>query len=315
MLIGILAGLTTGALWGLAFVSPRAVAPFSAWDLTLARYVLFGLTSAVLMILPRFRPVMSRRQLVLGFLLGGFGNVGYFLSAAYAVQFAGAVLPLLIIGTSPVVLSLIANLREKAVSWRALLLPFALVLGGILTAHAGMPQPAQSSLDDRTWLGILAALSAVGIWVVYGLGNSQILRAPDAPDVLGWTGLQGLGAAAGALMLVPLLGLPNPEVASDADMQRFTAWVLVTSFLGCWFATLCWMVASNRLPMVLTALLIVAETGFGLLYGLIFEQRLPTTPEAVGIAMQLSGVILAILSFTRRPAAIETIAIGEIAPR
>ncbi|MGI2031161.1 hypothetical protein ACRQ1B_02095 [Rhizobium panacihumi] len=37
MLIGILAGLGTCALWGLTFIAPRAVAPFTAWDLTVAR--------------------------------------------------------------------------------------------------------------------------------------------------------------------------------------------------------------------------------------------------------------------------------------
>jgi len=38
MLIGILAGLATCALWGLTFIAPRVVDPFSTWDLTVARY-------------------------------------------------------------------------------------------------------------------------------------------------------------------------------------------------------------------------------------------------------------------------------------
>jgi len=315
MFIGLIAGLTTGALWGLAFVSPRAVAPFTAWDLTLVRYVIFGITSALLMIMPRFRPVMSGRRLVAGLLLGSFGNIGYFLSAAYAVQFAGAVLPLLIIGTSPVVLSVIANMREKAVAWRHLVLPLVLVLAGILVAHAGMPVETHAVTGDRASLGIFAALCALFMWVIYGLGNAEVLRAPDAPDTLGWTGLQGIGAAAGSLLLIPLLGLPQPEAPTSLDVQRFAMWVLMMSIFGSWVATWCWMVASHRLPMVLTALLIVGETGFGLLYGLIFEQRLPTAHETAGIVLQLAGVVTAVLTFARRPATVEAIAVGEVSPR
>jgi drug/metabolite transporter (DMT)-like permease len=47
MLLGIIAGLTTCALWGLTFVAPRAVTPFTAWDLTIARYCIFGLTCLI----------------------------------------------------------------------------------------------------------------------------------------------------------------------------------------------------------------------------------------------------------------------------
>lgn len=42
MLIGLLAGLMTGALWGLTFIAPRAVLPFSAFDLSVLRYLVFG---------------------------------------------------------------------------------------------------------------------------------------------------------------------------------------------------------------------------------------------------------------------------------
>lgn len=57
MFYGIIAGLTTCALWGLTFVAPRTVAPFSAWDLTMARYGIFGLACLLLMVDRRFRPI------------------------------------------------------------------------------------------------------------------------------------------------------------------------------------------------------------------------------------------------------------------
>jgi hypothetical protein len=42
----------------------------------------------------------------------------------------------------------------------------------------------------------------------------------------------------------------------------------------------------------------VAETVFGLIFGFLFEQRLPTIAEAGGSILQLAGVGLAIAIFT-----------------
>ena len=63
MLVGLIAGLATGALWGLTFVAPRAIRPFTELDLAIARYAIFGLISLGLMILPRFRPVRLTARL------------------------------------------------------------------------------------------------------------------------------------------------------------------------------------------------------------------------------------------------------------
>ena len=51
MLIGILAGLAAGALWGLTFVAPLAVAPFQPLDLVIVRSLVFGLSGILLVCL------------------------------------------------------------------------------------------------------------------------------------------------------------------------------------------------------------------------------------------------------------------------
>ena len=102
MLLGILCGLATCALWGLTFVVPRAIAPFSTMDLTVTRYGLFALASIVLMVSPRFRPRNIRwRMAITALLLGGIGYVGYFVSVAYAVRPAGVASPPRVIGNMP----------------------------------------------------------------------------------------------------------------------------------------------------------------------------------------------------------------------
>jgi drug/metabolite transporter (DMT)-like permease len=302
MLIGILAGLTTCALWGLTFIAPRAIDPFTTPDLILTRYVVFGLTSLVLMIDPRFRPGRMRPQrLVIGIALGAVGYVAYLVSASYAVHFAGAVLPPLIIGLMPVILAVIGNWRERAVPWRTLALPLAVILIGLSVVNVHALAHAEPVARQNTLLGIFCALAALLVWVVYGMVNAEVMRAPDAPDGVRWTGLQGIGAAVGSFVLLPFVSFPISE-ATGPELWRFAFWAGVMGFIGAWVATWCWMVASRRLPLALSAQLIIAETVFGLGFGLAFEQRWPSTAEFIGTGLQFAGVMMAIAIFSRRRA-------------
>lgn len=300
MLLGIIAGLTTCALWGLTFVAPRAVAPFTAWDLTIARYGIFGLVCLLMMFDRRFRPMgMTPSRFLIGLLLGGAGYVGYFVSAAFAVQLAGAAIPPVIIGTMPVFLAIIGNIQDRSAPWHALAFPLAMIATGVVIVNVATIRAADLSTTAGIILGILASSVALAIWIVYGLANAAVMRSADAPDGLQWTGLQGIGAAIGSLLLLPLASLDLPDTASVPEVSRFIGWALVMGLAGSWFATWCWVVASRRLPLALSALLIVAETMFGLAYGFMFEGRLPSPAEAIGAALQLAGVCAAVAAFSK----------------
>ncbi|MFT2211323.1 DMT family transporter [Rhizobium giardinii] len=299
MPIGILAGLATCALWGLTFVAPRAVAPFSAFDLTIARYSVFGLACAVAMLHPRFRPRgLTPSQVTTALLLGGLGYVGYFISVAFAVQRAGAALPPLIIGLMPVTLALIANWRDRSVPWRTLAVPLILIASGVGLVNWTEIGKARPEAVGSVVTGVAFATAALVIWVVYGLVNATAMRAAHPPDGLHWTGLQGIGAAIGSLLLLPLSSFA--PAAAAVEFWRFLGWALLMGVAGSWFATWCWVVASRRLPLALASQLIVAETLFGLSYGFAFEGRWPTYPEWVGTLLQAAGVVLAIAQFTGR---------------
>ncbi|MDQ1183754.1 DMT family transporter [Agrobacterium larrymoorei] len=300
MLLGIVTGLVTCALWGLTFVAPRVVEPFTTWDLAIARYGIFGLACLLLMIDRRFRPEgIAPFRLLIGLLLGSAGYVGYFISAAFAVQFAGAAIPPVIIGTMPVILAIIANFQNASAPWRVVAMPLALIAIGVGLVNVAALDAA--SLDDATsiLLGVTASSAALAIWIVYGLVNATVMRSPDAPDGLKWTGLQGIGAAMGSLLLLPLASFDLAHTASSAEAFRFFAWALVMGLAGSWLATWCWVIASRRLPLALAAQLIVAETVFGLAYGFMFEGRFPTPAEAIGAAMQIIGVCSAIAIFSK----------------
>ena len=299
MLIGIMCGLATCALWGLSFVAPRVVAPYTAIDLTVARYGLFAVVSLILMINPRFRPVGLRRSLVLtGIALGSVGYVGYFMSISYAVRYAGTAIPPLVIGTMPVLLAIIANLRDQVIGWRALAIPLILIAIGIGWVNVSIFATTSASDQPEILFGIVAALIGLALWVAYGMMSAAVMQSQDAPSAIHWTALQGIGAGIGALVLLPFTSLGETVSFTGAQTLHFLLWAAVMGIAGSWLATLCWMIASRLLPLALAAQLIVAETVFGLFYGFLFEQRMPTVPEAGGAILQLVGVGMAIAIFT-----------------
>ena len=306
MLFGVLSGLFCGALWGLTFVAPRAVDPFSTVDLTVLRYGLFGSFSLLLMIaVARFRPTgYSRRRLLTGLALGGCCYTGYFLSIALAVRYAGTVIPPIIVGTMPVVLALIANWTDRSVSWRSLAIPLGLIAAGVGAVNLGtLSDTADAAARVDTLLGVGFSLLSLAIWVGYGLVNGAVMQARDAPDPVGWTCLQGVGAFATSLFLVPLTSVFDPaapaHAATEAEVINFLTWGIVLGLAASWLATVAWVVAAGRLPVALTAQLIVTETVFGLISGFIFEGRWPTGYETTGILLQIAGVMVATYIFSQ----------------
>ncbi len=180
----------------------------------------------------------------------------------------------------------------------ALALPLALIAIGVAIVNAATVSAADVTDMPSIVLGILASLAALAIWIAYGLANAAVMQAADAPDGLRWTGLQGMGAAIGSLLLLPLASFDLARTASTAEILRFALWAAVMGLAGSWLATWCWVIASRRLPLALAAQLIVAETIFGLGYGFLFEGRLPSSAEAIGVMLQFAGVCSTIAVFS-----------------
>ncbi len=93
--------------------------------------------------------------------------------------------------------------------------------------------------------------------------------------------------------------LPLPSIGS-AESLRFAGWALLLGAAGSWLATWFWVIASQRLSLALSAQLIVSETVFGLLYGFIQDERLPTLIEGGSAVLMVSGVVVAVSLFQRR---------------
>jgi drug/metabolite transporter (DMT)-like permease len=306
MLTGIFMGLAAGALWGLTFVAPRAVLPYGEIDLAILRYAAFGVTSLILMaVSSRFRPgQLTPRKMLLALWLGLSGFVVYYLCVAFSVSLAGPAIAPLVIGALPVLLSIYGNWRERNVAWSRIMLPLALIATGLLVVNAAAFGAAGTAAAQRNvLLGLLLAALGLAVWFLYAITNARAMRAADAPDPLAWTCLQGLGAMAGTVPLVilaPVMGwsrLPDLGFAGEAG-TRLIVWALVTGVIASWIAQYCWTIASHRLPLALSAQLIVSETLFALIYGFVFEQRWPHAAEWAGAALLVLGVYLGVKAFS-----------------
>ncbi len=298
-------GLAAGALWGLTFVAPRAVAPYSEIDLAVFRYGLFGLMSFALMAMHRrFRPGrLTWRLTALAVWLGLSGFVIYYVCVAFSVSLAGPAIAPLVIGALPVMLAIYGNWRERSISWGAIAAPLMLIAAGLATVNvAAFAVAGTADGRGRVLLGLALAVVGLSVWFLYAITNARIMRSAAAPDSLAWTCLQGLGALVGSIplaILAPMMGWSRiPDLGlGGPDGMRFLLWAILTGVVASWVAQYFWTVASQKLPLALAAQLIVAETVFALIYGFAFEARWPSLAEWVGGGLLIAGVILGVRAF------------------
>jgi drug/metabolite transporter (DMT)-like permease len=312
MLSGILAGLCAGALWGLIFIAPLGVAPYSGVDLAIGRYLVFAAASLIVFGLVRASRMrgLGTRDLGIGIFLGMLGYGAFYGFLVVAVAHAGPQISALVIGLLPILLAVAGNIDGgKQLPWHSLFAPCLMIAAGLALVHGQALLGAETpEARGQIAIGILAALGSVASWVGFGIINARALaRCPDM-NSLTWTGLHGIGAGAGILLFgaaaVPF-GLVNLAEMGWLwpEAKPLLIWSLVVGFFGAWVASYLWVLATKRLPLLLSGQLFVAEPGFGVIYGFLWQQRLPNWAEALGIICVFGGVLLGIAAFgrSRRP--------------
>ncbi len=149
------------------------------------------------------------------------------------------------------------------------------------------------------------ALAAVVLWVWFAIANQAALAArPGMPSGV-WSALILVGGgilmvafypagAAMGLFQLPKLGF-GWSVAGSLYLWG-ACLALLATVCGVWS----WNVASRSLPVALAAQLIVSETAFGVIGGLIVHARWPSVMEAAGVAILIIGVLLSVRIFYQR---------------
>jgi len=297
---GVTYGVLAGAFWGTVFIAPRLLPDFSPLALAAGRYVAYGLVS-LLAALPMLRQLAGKltRQDCLALIgLSLSGNIVYYVLLAAAVQRVGIAPTSLIVGVLPVTVTLIGRRDHGAVALSKLIWPLLLVLLGILCINldvfSGTHTPGTAAWSTRV-LGLLCATGALLCWTWFAVQNARYLKQHLRYSGNQWsvlsgimTGLLGLLLALAAAM-VPAGSLHQNAVA----MPRWHMFVAVNLGLAIgasWLGNSLWNAASKRLPLTLSGQLIVFETLFALLYGFVFDARLPRLLELAAIVLLFGGV-------------------------
>jgi drug/metabolite transporter (DMT)-like permease len=300
--------LAAGLMWGLVFVAPLLLPDYPAALLSFARYLAFGLIALPLAALDRQRlALLTRADWIEALKLSAIGNLLYYLLLAAAIQHAGAPLPTMVIGTLPVVIAVTSNLRnarrDGRLPWLRLAPSLLLIGAGIALVNqvelARLYEQPQADLT-RYAVGGLLALGAVACWTWYPIRNADWLRdhADRSPST--WATAQGVATL--PLAAAGFIGFWLWNTASDAAFTmpfgpmpgRFIGLMAAIGLFASWLGTLCWNEASQRLPTSLAGQLIVFETLSALAYAFMLRGQWPVPATAAGIALLVTGVVLAL---------------------
>jgi len=313
---GLACGVGANMLGRLAFIVPALLIGVGAPQLTLGRYLAYGLVSLGLFMLTRRRTrgQVDRRMWGTAFTFAVAGNVGYYVVLVLGVEYAGAAMTALIVGTLPVTVALYGNWRRREYPFARLAAPIALILLGLLCINLLAPHGEggagrAAGAGGTSLVGLLCAFTALALWTWYAVANAAFLRAHPQLSASAWTSLTGVNTllvVVGVLVVVAvarILGVgasPTPVPWFGHTLWPFLVGSLTLGLGASWAAGVLWNKASTLLPVSLAGQLIVCEPLTVLAYVFLAGSRWPTLGEALGIALVVGGVLLGINATTAR---------------
>ena len=303
-------GIMAGALWGTVFLVPRLLGDFAPALLASARCMMYGVVSliAAIPIGRRVAAKLTRADLMALARLAFIGNLVYYLFLTAAVHRIGIGPTSLIVGVLPVTVTLAGRHDHGAVPLHRLIFPLALVAAGIACINVDVfaGSVTQGAASAATVAGKLAgvgcAVGALATWTWFAVVNARTLRRNTHFDSNEWSVLLGVATGVfGALMWAPALAFTHAHGTADTlgslgdqgDARWRTFWLLNLGLAvgASWLGNGLWNAAATRLPLTLSGQLIVFETLFALLYGFVYDARMPRPLECAAIALLLAGVV------------------------
>jgi len=298
---GILAGAAAGASWGMIFLSPALLPSYPPLLLTCGRFLAYGVL-ALILLLPLYRRLPEKWQwqdLPALLRLSLSSNLLYFLLLSAAVQRIGIAASSLIIGLLPLTITLAGRNEANAPALKQLFWPLLSVLAGMVCINIEAVMLADNTTSSRLdrLCGVLLALAALASWTWYARDNAASLKRTRF-NSNEWSVLVGLCTGVLAGLIWGIMAVVSPDSlgvpADAADWQLFWTMNIALALVSSWFGYLAWNICTRRLPLTLTGQMVVFETLFALLYGFLFEQRLPTPLEALSILLLLGGVLASV---------------------
>ncbi|PQZ81124.1 MULTISPECIES: DMT family transporter [unclassified Brevundimonas] len=302
--VGVACGIGAGALWGLVFLAPELARDFNPLQLTVGRYLAYGLIAGLLLA-PRWKAVMAwigRRDWLTLFWLALTGNTLYYILLSGAVQTGGIAMTSLVIGFLPVAVTIIGSRDHGAVPLTQLYLPLLLcIAGAVCIGWQALAAPAETSHMTR-FTGFACAVGALASWTFFAVRNARRLRRLEGVSAHDWNLLTGIVTGAQSLLLLPVALLFAAGAQHEAaDWMRLAGVSVGVAVLASIVGNNLWNRMSRLLPLTLVGQMILFETLFALIYGFAWEQRPPTAMEALAFVLVVLSVATCLRAHRGRP--------------
>lgn len=299
---GVSFGMGAGALWGLVFLAPELAREFSPLQLTVGRYLFYGAISALL-IWPLRHAIFAkikRREWIALIWLSLAGNTLYYVLLSSAVQLSGIAITSLVIGFLPVAVTIIGSRDHGAVPLQRLVPSLLLCVGGaVCIGWQAITLPASGS-EKAQVTGLVCAIGALVSWTSYAVGNQRWLVQLSNISAQEWNLLTGIVTGAQALTLIPIITALNNNHHGELEWLRFAGVSMGIAVLASIVGNALWNRMSRILPMTLVGQMILFETLFALIYGFVWEQRLPSLPEIAAFMFVVTSVISCITAHQKK---------------
>lgn len=304
--VGVACGIGAGALWGLVFLAPELARDFNPLQLTVGRYLAYGLIAGLLLA-PRWKAVtarIGRGDWLTLFWLALTGNTLYYILLSGAVQTGGIAMTSLVIGFLPVAVTIIGSRDHGAVPLTQLYLPLLLcIAGAVCIGWQALAAPAETSHMTR-FTGFACAVGALASWTFFAVRNARRLRQLEGVSAHDWNLLTGIVTGAQSLLLLPVaLFFAAGAQHEAADWMRLAGVSVGVAVLASIVGNNLWNRMSRLLPLTLVGQMILFETLFALIYGFAWEQRLPTAMEALAFVLVVLSVATCLRAHSAKPAA------------
>lgn len=309
MLLGLFFAIGACFVWGFIFVIPQFLDDFSAIEVVLGRYLVYGLISAGLALrsglgfFKRF-PV---RIWALAFAFALFSNIIYYLGLVAGLRYASPTIAVLIVGMAPILIAFYGNWHAKEIACRDLATPSCLIVLGLvlvnLTEINWGFETESIGLFILGWFGIFVSLIA---WCWYAVRNARFLKQHPHISPHDWSTVIGVATLFWAVVVGGVLASVSEDMVylpkfliPSFNTLRFLMGALFMGLICSWLGCFLWGLASVYLPISLMGSFLIFETLFGLLFVYLFQNQMPSWLELFGIVLMLGGIIMCVDRFRK----------------
>lgn len=295
MVKGLTIGLVAMAFWGLIFVLPLFAPEFSSFEVSMGRFISYGLVSFLFLL---FRGKLkslpfAHWKLAIAFALTS--SLIYYFFIVLGIRCLGASFATALCSLLPVFSAIYGNYRQKVFAWSVLILPLTLLTLGLVLMHYENLTISEGMTGYTMVAGGLFIILAQSMWVWYSVNNAQFQSAYQEISPSTWSSFIGIFCLVGGVLGMALMLFISPQScyltrASTSETFTYIGISFLNGFAASWLTLYLWNVASRYVPIAILGQLGVFEVLFGLSYIYLKNSSLPTLFEGLGIGLILSGL-------------------------